>query len=150
MCGSRTVNSLLGSTRETYPRAVPLHPYTLLPHLGSWPAAPQLLITSLSALCSAWRQVPPDRPDDRKQDKSWTRRDREREADGKSFCNPNPHIQGKNMNKNMAAKPSSLSCFEAFGAILCVSLLGFWDVRGFPFCGGRKGLRLPLAMGKRV
>ena len=30
------------------------------------------------------------------------------------------------------------------------TLRGFWDVRGFPFCGGKKGLRLPLAMGKRV
>ena len=27
---------------------------------------------------------------------------------------------------------------------------GFWDVRGFPFCRGKKGLRLPLAVGKRV
>ena len=25
---------------------------------------------------------------------------------------------------------------------------GFGDVRGFPFCGGKMGLRLPLAMGK--
>ena len=30
------------------------------------------------------------------------------------------------------------------------SLGGFWEVRGFPFCGGKKGLRLPLAVGKRV
>ena len=30
------------------------------------------------------------------------------------------------------------------------SLRGFGDVPGFPFCGGKKGLRLPLAMGKRV
>ena len=29
-------------------------------------------------------------------------------------------------------------------------LRGFGDVRGFPFCGGKKGLRLPLAMGNRV
>ena len=30
-----------------------------------------------------------------------------------------------------------------------VALRGFWDVRGFPFCGGRKVLKLPLAVGKR-
>ena len=30
------------------------------------------------------------------------------------------------------------------------SLRGFWDVRGFPFRGGKKDLRLPLAMAKRV
>ena len=30
------------------------------------------------------------------------------------------------------------------------SLRGFSDVRGFPFCGGKKGLRLPVAVGKRV
>ena len=40
-------------------------------------------------------------------------------TNGESFCNPNPHIQGKNLNKNMAAKLSSLPCFEAFGAIFC-------------------------------
>ena len=28
------------------------------------------------------------------------------------------------------------------------SLRGFGDVRGFPFCVGKKGLKLPLAMGK--
>ena len=41
------------------------------------------------------------------------------------------------------------------GKISCValrgfSLRGFGNVRGFPFCGGKKGLRLPLAVGKRV
>ena len=30
------------------------------------------------------------------------------------------------------------------------SLRGFWDVQCFPFCGGKKGLRLPLAVGKKV
>ena len=30
------------------------------------------------------------------------------------------------------------------------SLRGFGDVRGFDFCDGKKGLRLPLAVGKRV
>ena len=29
-------------------------------------------------------------------------------------------------------------------------LRGFWEVRGFPFCGGKKGLRLPLARGLRL
>ena len=37
----------------------------------------------------------------------------------------------------------------------CVALRGFalrglGDVRGFPFCGGKKGLRLPLAVEKGV
>ena len=37
-----------------------------------------------------------------------------------------PHIQGKNMNKNMAAELSSLPCFEAFGVhILSRSLFIF-------------------------
>ena len=30
------------------------------------------------------------------------------------------------------------------------ALRGFGDVRGFPFCGGKKGLRLPLAVEKGV
>ena len=29
------------------------------------------------------------------------------------------------------------------------SLRGFWEVRVFPFCGGKKGLRLPLAVGMK-
>ena len=35
-------------------------------------------------------------------------------------------------------------------ALRGLSLRGFGDVRGFPSCGGKKGLRLPLAIGKRV
>ena len=38
---------------------------------------------------------------------------------------------------------------ESCVALRGFSLRGFWDVRGFPFCGGKKGLRLPLAMGKK-
>ena len=45
--------------------------------------------------------------------------------------------------------PANISC-----KYWCVALRGFllrrfWDVQGFPFCGGKKGLRLPLAMGKK-
>ena len=36
------------------------------------------------------------------------------EAMGNDLETPNPHTQGKNMNKDMAAKLSSLPCFEAF------------------------------------
>ena len=28
------------------------------------------------------------------------------------------------------------------------SLREFWEVRGFPFCGGKKGLKLPLVVGE--
>ena len=41
---------------------------------------------------------------------------------GDSFCDPNPHIQGKNMNKNLAPKLPNLPCFEAFGAIFFVQM----------------------------
>ena len=37
---------------------------------------------------------------------------------GESFCNPNPHIQGKNMNKHMAPKLSSLPVLKHFGSYL--------------------------------
>ena len=41
-----------------------------------------------------------------------------------------------------------LSPFNSCAALRGFSLRGFWDVRGFPFCGGKNSLRLPLAVGK--
>ena len=44
----------------------------------------------------------------------------------KHFENPNPHIQGEHVNKCIAAKLSSLPCFEAFcGHILFKCLFMF-------------------------
>ena len=31
-----------------------------------------------------------------------------------------------------------------------ISLSGFWEVRGFPFCDVKRGLRLPFAVGQGV
>ena len=55
---------------------------------------------------------------------------------GKHFETPNPHIQGKNMNTNMATKLSSLPCFEAFGVMFCQD---FCSDICFA-CGGRGSL----------
>ena len=49
-----------------------------------------------------------------------------------SFCNPNPHMQGKNMNINMALKLSSLPGFEAFWVILCPDVCSYFCL----VCGG--------------
>ena len=51
---------------------------------------------------------------------------------GDSFCDPNPHIQGKNMNKNMAPKLPNLPCFEAFGVIFCTDVCSYFCL----VCGG--------------
>ena len=50
------------------------------------------------------------------------------------FClKPQPHIQGKTMNKYMAPKQPNLPCFEALGVILCPDLcLYFCFVCGGP------------------
>ena len=45
---------------------------------------------------------------------------------GDSFCNPNPHIQGKNMNKKMAPKLPNSPCFEAFGITFCPDLCSYF------------------------
>ena len=52
---------------------------------------------------------------------------------GDSFCNPNPHIQGKNMDNNMAPKLPNLPCFEAFGVIFCPDVCSYFCL----VCGGR-------------
>ena len=51
---------------------------------------------------------------------------------GDSFCNPNPHIQGKNMNKNMAPKLPNLPCFKAFGVMFCPDVCSYFCL----VCGG--------------
>ena len=45
---------------------------------------------------------------------------------GDSFCNPNPHIQGKNMNKYMAPKLPNLPCFKAFGVMFCPDVCSYF------------------------
>ena len=55
---------------------------------------------------------------------------------GDSFCNPNPHIQGKNMNTNMAPKLPNLPCFGVFGVILCPDFCSYFCL----VCGGRGSL----------
>ena len=45
---------------------------------------------------------------------------------GDSFWDPNHHIQGKNMNKNKAAKRSSLPCFEALWVIFCPGFCSYF------------------------
>ena len=57
-------------------------------------------------------------------------------GNGDSFCDPNPHIQGKNMNKNMAPKLPNLPCFEAFGVIFCTDVCSYFCL----VCGGRGSL----------
>ena len=52
---------------------------------------------------------------------------------GDSFCDPNPHIQGKNMDKHLAPKLPNLPCFEAFGAIFCPDVCSYFCL----VCGGR-------------
>ena len=65
---------------------------------------------------------------------------------GDSFSNPNPHIQGKNMNKNMAPKLPHLPCFEAFGVIFCPDFSSYACL----VCGGRGSptcfWKMPLLM----
>ena len=51
---------------------------------------------------------------------------------GGSFCDPNPHIHGKNMNKNMAPKVPNLPCFEAFGVEFCPDVCSYFCL----VCGG--------------
>ena len=51
------------------------------------------------------------------------------------FCNPNPHIQGKNMNKYMAPKLPNLPCFQAFGVIFCPDVCSYFCL----VCGGWQG-----------
>ena len=55
---------------------------------------------------------------------------------GDSFCDPNPHIQGKNMNKNMAPKLPNVPCFEAFGVVFCLDVCSYFGL----VCGGRGSL----------
>ena len=52
---------------------------------------------------------------------------------GESFWNPNPHIQGEHMSKHLAAKLSSLPCFEAFLVIFCQDICSYFCL----VCGGR-------------
>ena len=57
--------------------------------------------------------------------------------------------------ENADNKPRKIRKVRLTGFISCVALRGFalrglGDVRGFPFCGGKKGLRLPLAVEKGV
>ena len=54
---------------------------------------------------------------------------------GVSFWNPNPHTQGKHMNKSMAAKLSSLPGFEAFWVIICPEYCSYFCF----VCGGGGG-----------
>ena len=55
---------------------------------------------------------------------------------GDSFCDPNPRIQDKNMNKNMAPKLPNWPCFEAFGVIFCPDVYSYFCL----VCGGRGSL----------
>ena len=48
------------------------------------------------------------------------------------LLNPDPHIQGKNMNKHMAPKLLNLPCFEAFGVIFCPDVCSYVCL----VCGG--------------
>ena len=49
--------------------------------------------------------------------------------------NPNPHIQGKHMNKTMAPKLPNLPCFEAFGVVFCPHVCSYFCL----VCGGGGG-----------
>ena len=72
-----------------------------------------------------------------KSQKGQKRKDKSRSGSpGDSFCDPNPHIQGKNMNKNMAPKLPNLPCFEAFGVIFCTDVCSYFCL----VCGGRGSL----------
>ena len=53
---------------------------------------------------------------------------------------------GRSLKNKDFFSPPNPSCV----ALREFSLRAFGDVRGFPFCGGKKGLRLPLAVGPRT
>ena len=52
------------------------------------------------------------------------------------FATPTPHIQGKNMNKDMTPKLPNLPCFEAFGVIFWPDVCSYFCL----VCGGRGSL----------
>ena len=53
--------------------------------------------------------------------------------DFSDFLNPNPHIQGKNMNRIMTPKLPDFPCFQAFGVIFCPDVSSYFCL----VCGGR-------------